>query len=396
MSGTQAEFANELTRVFPECASKAVEFYETIGRVAKAWLRALARVPDLYTAGRVKTIRALVLETSVIRQLLRLKNKTAQECLQDTSPRFQRFIDAQLRAFARTAIEQCPYLPASIALSLPRQKLYSILGGPATVAERLAESIARAGGTIRLNSPVLRLAYDTSGRAAGVDLLSGETVLAKSAIVSNMTVWDTYGKLIGLNRTPPEVKKKLAGVRGTGAYLIYAGIEEAAAQRLPAGHLLVVNELPQQVEDQELSEFTFAATPANDSRCPSGKRAVTLQTATDVEQWFTYQANEEEHEQRDQEMLEAFWTRVHRALPELGGDIEVIETANPRTFYDQTRRKLGMVGGAVLTMDSFGPNAIGHQTSLPNVFLVGDTVVPVGGLSGVANSALIVANEITK
>src|SRR6266576_2628582 len=27
MSGTQAEFANELTRVFPECAGKAVEFY---------------------------------------------------------------------------------------------------------------------------------------------------------------------------------------------------------------------------------------------------------------------------------------------------------------------------------------------------------------------------------
>src|ERR1051325_92835 len=87
--------------------------------------------------------------------------------------------------------------------------LYSIDGGPASLAERLAESIKVSGGNLRLNSPVLRLAYDDANRAVGVDLLSGEQVLARKAIVSNMTVWDTYGKLIGLNRTPPEIKKQL-------------------------------------------------------------------------------------------------------------------------------------------------------------------------------------------
>src|SRR6185369_9182639 len=76
--------------------------------------------------------------------------------------------------------------------------LYSIDGGPASLAERLAESIKKSGGKLRLNSPVLRLAYDDSNRAIGVDLLSGERMTARKAIVSNMTVWDTYGKLIGL------------------------------------------------------------------------------------------------------------------------------------------------------------------------------------------------------
>ena len=115
------------------------------------------------------------------------------------------------------------------------------------IAERLAESIKKSGGTLRLNSPVLRLAYcDTGQRAIGVDLLSGETVIARKAIVSNLTVWDTYGKLIGLNRTPLETKKLLKTLQGPGAYLVYASLEESALARLPGEHFTAGQlELPQ-------------------------------------------------------------------------------------------------------------------------------------------------------
>ena len=130
-----------------------------------------------------------------------------------------------------------------------KDELYAIAGGPASLAERLAESIKRSGGSVRLNSPVLRLSYDEAGRATGIDLLSGERVFAKKAIVSNLTVWDTYGKLVGLNRTPPEIKKQLSAVHGTGVYVVYASIEEAAVGRLPSERLLV--------KDSE-GEFTLA------------------------------------------------------------------------------------------------------------------------------------------
>ncbi|HEU5460068.1 MAG TPA: FAD-dependent oxidoreductase, partial [Pyrinomonadaceae bacterium] len=209
-------------------------------------------------------------------------------------------------------------------------KFYAIAGGPASLAERLAESIKRSGGSVRLNSPVLRLAYDESGRAIGVDLLSGERVFAKKAIVSNLTVWDTYGKLVGMNRTPPEIKKRLSALHGTGVYVVYASIEESAVKRLPSERLLV--------KDEE-GEFTLAI--ATQQTAPSGKRAVTMTTRTEVEPWFSYQSSEEEYEEWDQEALEHFWKRLHTAVPELGGDIEIIETANPRTYYDLTRRKLG-------------------------------------------------------
>ena len=257
-------------------------------------------------------------------------------------------------------------------------ELYTIPGGPASLAERLAESIKRSGGTVRLNSPVLRLAYDESGRANGIDLLSGERVLAKKAIVSNLTVWDTYGKLVGLNRTPPEMKKRLKAIHGTGVYVVYASIEESAIGRLPSERMLV--------KDSE-GEFTLAV--ATQHTAPPGKRAVTMTTRTEVEPWFSYQSSEEEYEEWDQEALEHFWKRLHAAVPELGGDIEIIETANPRTYYDLTRRKLGMVMGVESPGETIGP-----QTFLPNLYMVGDTVSSAAQLDAIVESAIALARHI--
>jgi phytoene dehydrogenase-like protein len=244
-------------------------------------------------------------------------------------------------------------------------ELYSIAGGPASLAERLAESIKKSGGSVRLDTPVLRLSYDESGAATGVDLLSGERVFAKNAIVSNLTIWDTYGKLVGLNRTPSEIRKRLNTLHGSGVYVIYASIEEAAVARLPSEHMLVKD---------STGEFSLAI---------SGKRAATFTTRTDVEPWFSYQTSEEDYEEWDQAALENFWNRLHAALPELGSDIEIIETANPRTYYDLTRRKLGMVLGT--RQDS---ELASHRTFVPNLFLVGDTISPTATLDNVVQSAV--------
>ena len=258
--------------------------------------------------------------------------------------------------------------------------LYSIAGGPASVAERLAESIKKSGGNVRLNSPVLRLSYDESGSATGVDLLSGEQVVAEKAIISNLTVWDTYGKLVGLNRAPAEIKKRLNAIEGRGAYVVYASMEESAVSRLP-GELMLVGEN----SDEEFSQFTLAV--ASNHNAPPGKRSVTLTSRTDVHSWFAYHTSEEDFEEQDQAALEKFWANLHATVPELGGDIEVIETANPRTYYELTRRKLGMVLGVE-------ENPENQDTYLPNLFMVGDTTASEANMASVVRSALALANRI--
>ena len=316
-------FFDELAAVFPECADRAIEFYR----------------------------------------------KPVLEDLSAISPRFQSFIDSQLRA--------------TLHPSRLREPLYAIDGGPAALAERLAESIKRSGGSVRLNTPVLRLAYDQSGAAIGVDLLNGERVTATKAIVSNLTIWDTYGKLVGLNRTPPEIKKQLNTLSGTGAYVVYATIEGAAVKRLPGERMLVAT-TPSDENDEWFSEITLAVYGGT----------VTLKSATDVNDWFTYHASEEDFEESDQAALERFWTKLHAALPELGSGIEIIETANPRTYYDQTRRKLGMVMGLERSSGLQSLKIPSPQAVLPNLFMVGDTVSPFPDLSSVAETALSVADTL--
>jgi C-3',4' desaturase CrtD len=391
LTSDTSEFEENLRRAFPECAEAAIEFYREITPISDALHRTIARVPDILTASRIRRMRAIASEAKIAPRILATATHTAGQHLANTSSRFRSFIDAQLQIFGQCGSADCAYLYAAVALTIPLRGMYSIHGGASALAEKLIESIVRNGGVVRFNTSVLRLSYDSSEKARGVDLLTGEFVEATRAIVSNLTVWDTYGKLVGLNRTPDTIRKRLTKIQGWGAYLLYLGMDESTANKLPADNVLVVTDWQ---HDPENTQFMLDAVPSSDPRAPQGMRAVTVSTFTEPTQWFAFHQDEAELEAQDQSKLEEWWPRIHKAMPELGDGVEVIETATPRTFYENTRRKLGMVGGTGQSLNVFGTNAFSHRTILPNLFMVGDTVFPGQGLAAVTHSALIVANEI--
>jgi phytoene dehydrogenase-like protein len=121
---------------------------------------------------------------------------------------------------------------------------------------------------------------------------------------------------------------------------------------------------------------------------------VTVHAFTDVGDWFTFHKDQTELAERDQQTLESCWGRLHAALPELGSSVEVIETATPRSFYELTRRKLGMVGGVIPSPKGFWLDRPGYATALPNMFIVSDTTYA-GGVADLTRSALIMANHLT-
>ncbi|HEX8142688.1 MAG TPA: NAD(P)/FAD-dependent oxidoreductase [Pyrinomonadaceae bacterium] len=390
-----AEFEAALRAAFTECADASVNFYRELGPIAEALRRVARRAVDLRTASTLRRTLATAPEARIASRVLKAMDRTAAEYLEGTSARFRRFIDAQLQIFAQRASHECAYLYAAVALMLPRTGMYSMRGGAQALAERLAEAIRKSGGVVRFDTTVLRLAYDAAGRVVGVDLLSGERVEATRAVVSNLPVWDTYGKLVGLNRTPEELRRRMKSLRGWGAYLLYLGMDEAKAAALPAQRLLALTDWCEGEEyDAERAQFMFSCAPSWDARAPSGKRAVTVNTFTEPTQWFAFHQDETEHEAQDQARLEECWTSLHRMMPELGEHIEVIETATPRTFYEMTRRKLGMVGGLGQSLDVFGRNSLSHRTPIQNLYMVGDTTFPGHGIAAVTQSGLIVADEI--
>lgn len=395
MTNEVAAFAENLRRVFPECAAEAVTFYRKLAQVGASLRQAVQTTPDLLTAATSQQANSLLRAGLVAGETISSLQQTTADRLVGVSERFRSFVDVQLQAFAQATSAEVSYLHAALSLTAPLEGMFAIRGGAGTLANILGESIKRSGGKVRLNTPVLRLSYDSPGEAQGLDLLSGETITASRAIISNLTIWDTYGKLIGLNHTPTEVRRQLKALRGWGAYLLYVAMDDELAERLVSNHVLALTDWHNGVEyDPERNHLMFAAAPSWDTRAPLGKRAVTVHAFTAVDDWFTFHTDETELEENDQRMLELCWQRLHTAMPELSSGIEVIDTASPRTFYELTRRRLGMVGGAIPSAAGDATAGANYLTSLPNVFLISDTTSP-GGLAGLTQSALVLANKLT-
>jgi C-3',4' desaturase CrtD len=393
--GDEEQFEQSLRRTFPECSEEAVGFYHKLDLIGGALRRALRKEPALLSVSKSRRALSLLHEGRIAAEILRSGKQSTLEHLDGVSARFRHFVDVQLQTLAQEPGKDLSYLHAALALTAARGNMFSIRGGAAGLAEKLAQSIRRSGGKIRLDTPVLRLSYDSSGAAVGVDLLSGETVTASKAVVSNLTIWDTYGKLVGLNRTPPEVRKQLNRLRGWGAYFLYLGLEEKGDDAFAADHILALTGWQDEESyDATTDQLMFAATPSWDVRAPAGKRAVTVHAFTDVDEWFTFHKDDSELEDRDQQMLERCWRQLHTALPQLGNRIEVIDTATPRSFYDLTRRKLGMVGGVIPSTEDFWLNRPNYQTALPNLFIVSDTT-SICGIEGLTRSAFVLANKLS-
>ena len=396
VGGNLEEFNAVLRASFPECAEAAVAFYREATKIADALQRAARRTPAaLATASKLQRMRLAASEPRLAPRILAAQGDTAARRLVGASARFRRFVDAQLQIFAQVPSEECAYLYAAVALAQPLRGMHAIGGGAQSLSDALVESIKRSGGTVRLDTTALRLAFDSKGRAAGVMLLSGEAIEARRAVVSNLTVWDTYGKLVGADRTPAALRARLKNLRGWGAYQIFVSLDEDAARRLPSDQILALEDFQEGDKfDAERALFMFSAAPAWDARAPAGKRAAVVSSFTDAEAWFAFHTDESEHEEKDTRALEELWARVHSALPELGAGAEVIETSTPRTVYERTRRRLGMVGGTGQSLEAFGADALTHRTSVQNLFMVGDTVFPGNGVAAVTHSALVVADEV--
>src|SRR5713226_8948631 len=264
VSGQQEKFEENLRAAFPECAAAAVSFYRKLDQVARTWFEENNHPRESNASVHASTFRNLAADTAAAH-------------FGDTSPRFQRFIDVQLQTFDLCTSDRCSYVSAAITLTAPLRGMWAICGGAQTLADKLSESLRTSGGSLRLNSSALRLAYASDGAAIGVDLLSGERVIATRAIISNLTIWDTYGRLVGLSRTPASISAQLKLLEGSGAYVLFLGMDQSAGGRLGVDHLILLSDSQQaRAFEHDNLQLVFAAAPEWDPRAPEGKRAVTV------------------------------------------------------------------------------------------------------------------------
>jgi phytoene dehydrogenase-like protein len=131
--------------------------------------------------------------------------------------------------------------------------------------------------------------------------------------------------------------------------------------------------------------------PKDASRAPSGHRALTISTHTDLRPWWQlYNHDSPAYEQRRQDYLEHILTGAERVIPDLRQRAALILPGTPVTFERFTRRRWGWVGGYPQTRLF----AARQPRLARNLWMVGDSIFPGQSMPAVALGGLRIARAV--
>lgn len=305
--------------------------------------------------------------------------------LQGAPTALRQFIDAQLLISAQTTSDQANALYGASALDLPRRGVVHLEGGIGAIAKTLVKAVEKQGGDVRYRQEVTQICT-RNGRPVAVRTKRGEELPA-DLVVINLPPWN-IARLLGddaptkLRKLPPQPTD------GWGAFMVYAGIEEAALPAdTPLHHQVIAGE-----PMGEGNTVFLSLSPAWDQgRAPTGRRALTISTHTALAPWWQLRNNDPEgYTQRKMAYQEKLLLTATDAFPSLHENTDFIMPGTPVTFQRFTRRDWGWVGGFPQTnlFRAWGPHL------LPNLWMVGDSIFPGQSTAAVALGGMRVAEGV--
>ena len=249
LAATQAEVA----RFSRRDADALPAYYAMLDRVAGVLREMLGTTPPNIRAGTGKDLATVVelmkvgtrfrrLSLAQRRDVLDLFTKSAGDLLDrwfDSAPIKAAFgFDAVVGNFAS------PYTPGSAYVLLhhvfgevngkPGQWGH-VVGGMGAITQAMAKECAARGVALRTNAPVARVIV-TAGRAAGVELDSGEAILA-ARVVANVNPKLLFERLVAPEHVDPDFRARIAAYRcGSGTFRINVALSQLPSFVTLPGH----------------------------------------------------------------------------------------------------------------------------------------------------------------
>ena len=344
--------------------------FEGLGDVPFSRLGEMVRIlPDLVRVGGYRSVYALV----------------------------SRYIkDERLRivfSFHPLLIGGNPFSASGIYALIPflerRWGVHFAIGGTGAVVQGLVRLIKGQCTAIRYGEEVERIIIE-NGRAAGVRLVSGETIAA-DVVVSNADAAWTYGRLI-----PPEARRRWTDRKlrrakySMGLFVWYFGTSrryDAVAHHTivlgPRYRELLADIFSRKVLAKDFSLYLHRPTATDPSLAPAGCDAFYVLSpvpnlAGDVD-WMTAA---EPYRQAIEAHLSA------TILPELERHVISSKLMTPLDFQEQLRAWQGAGFGlepVLLQSAWFRPH--NRSEDIPGLYLVGAGTHPGAGVPGVLSSA---------
>ena len=304
---------------------------------------------------------------------------------------FMAFLNGQLMDSVQTTAEYSPSLLGYMALSVFHRGAFYVNGGLASVIEALAISYEENGGELKKRSKVTSL--KKKGNHWTVETRRGDTYEAKQ-LVLNAPIHNVFSLLGEEELVRLSIKQeKEAQQKSWGAFTLYVGAKEGFLDGKTYStpfHQFIGS------YDQPLSEgnqFLFSVSSPGDSIfAQEGKRAITISTHTEAEQWW----NREDYDQLKKQFVDRIVSTIDKRFTTFQAHTEVLLPGTPVTFHRFTQRKQGLVGGYVPTSPYSLFKAYSPNSRIDGLWFCGDTVFPGAGSLGSSLSGWTVANEINQ
>ncbi|MGE9214528.1 phytoene desaturase family protein [Exiguobacterium aurantiacum] len=382
------QFLAELESTFPDLAPRIHAFFEEVWsdfETIRPLFESLPALPFRTIRDATLAIRAFrPAQLLAFRKLYRPLGATlSHHRLEGTM--FERVIDGILLDSLQTGAREASHLLAAVALSIYHEGAYYVDGGLYTLGHALERSIRQNGGTTLLGRQIVKvermadgwLLTDRRGRLDLVDVVVSAIPLEATAQLVTGQAARQFQRQYGrqLERTQ------------WGTFSLYITLPEAVCTGRPLFQQVYSDDLP--------SGHAFISMSAADDslRTERPERTVTVSTHIDLTEWQAWK------DKATYEKLETDWTErlvsvVSRAFPDWNGESSVMLPGGPGAWVKYTKRPHGAVGGYAQTPQQALFHAASYRTTLPNLYVCGDTVFPGAGTIGAMTSGLHVARAL--
>lgn len=288
------------------------------------------------------------------------------------------------------------------------------VGGSWNLARGLMEEFIRAGGHFINKAEAAKIIVD-GGRAAGVELASGEVISAKQFVASCIDVRQTWNKLVGRDQLPAEFLQKVDNFKHTawGLFGVHLALKEApryvGSEFNPnINHALKYNIGAETMEDlfalhQQVAEgripdlVSFGSgsiTQSDPSQAPEGRSTAYA--------WYVVPYAPGGHPENIEPVKAEITQKIIAKWREYAPNIteDMIVDAWSYTPNDYSKEITNMVDGDIFVGSLAGEQSMwkhfGYRTPIPNLYMAGSATHPGGGISGGASYIVsgIIADDL--
>ena len=313
--------------------------------------------------------------------------KSVKDHLRDMPESLRLFVDGQLLISAQTTSNYTNALYGAAALDLPRKGVAHLEGGMGKIADILVQAIRANNGQVLFRHEVSRIHF-AKKRAVAVETRRGE-IFDADIVVANLTPWN-IAKITNAD-IPPRLRNISAyPPKYWGAFVIYAGIDESVIPRDFSLHHQILKTRPL---GEGNSLFLSLSPDWDTSRAPTGKRALTISTHTDLTKWWRIiKQDPADYKKSRDEFADSILDATEEVIPGIRDAASLVLPGTPVTFQRFTGREMGWVGGFQQTSltQNWGPR-LGS-----NLWMVGDSIFPGQSVAAVALGGLRVGGTILR